>query len=139
MIHPTQSDASRPAGVTALAWFFIFGATMSLLAAITLAIPHSPLEFMWRINPQAREGFRTLGFIAVPLMLLVSAACAATAHGLWQLHAWGRYLAIVVLAINAIGDASNALIRHDWRTLIGIPIGGVLIWYLLSRRSVFAG
>jgi hypothetical protein len=137
--RPTQLLATtRPGGVTALAWFFIFGATMSFLAGATLAIPDSPLEFMWRINPQAREGFRSLGFLAVPLMLTVSAACAATAHGLWHLRAWGRYLAIVVLTINVIGDTSNAVIRHDWRTLIGIPIGGVMIWYLVHRRDFFA-
>jgi hypothetical protein len=128
----------RPAGVTALALFFIFGATMSFLAAVALAIPGAPLEFMWRINPEAREGFRALGFLAVPLMLMVSAACGAAAHGLWNLLAWGRYLAITILTINVLGDASNALFRHDWRTLIGIPIGGVMIWYLVHRRNFFA-
>ena len=140
MTSATSSIPSRrPAGVTALALFFIFGATMSFLAAVVLATPGGPLEFMWRINPQAREGFRALGFLAVPLMLMVSAACAAAAHGLWNRRTWGRYLAITILTINVLGDASNAWFRHDWRTLIGIPIGGAMIWYLLSRRSVFAG
>jgi len=134
----STAPARRPAGVSALALFFIFGATMSFLAAVGLAIPGGPLEFMWRINPQAREGFRALGFLAVPLLLMVSAACAAAAHGLWNLRAWGRYLAITILAINVLGDASNAVFRHDWRTLIGVPIGGAMIWYLVSRKSAFA-
>ncbi len=123
--------------ITALAVFFGFGATMSLLAAVALATPAGPLEFIWRINPQAREGFRNIGFLAVPLMLLVSAACAGAAHGLWNLRAWGRYLAITILSVNILGDTSNAIFRHDWRTLIGIPIGGVMIWYLVRRKRFF--
>lgn len=134
----SPAPGRRPAAVAALAYFFIFGATMSFLAAATVAFPDSPLEFMWRINPAARDAFRSLGFLAVPLMLMVSAACAASAHGLWNLRAWGRYLAIAVLTVNIVGDTSNALIRHDWRTLIGIPIGGVMIWYLLRRKRIFA-
>ena len=71
-------------------------------------------------------------------MLLVSAACAAAAHGLWNLRPWGRYLAITILTVNILGDTTNAVVRHDWRTLIGVPIAGVMIWYLMSRRSVFS-
>jgi hypothetical protein len=28
----------------------------------------------------------------------------------------------------------NALLRHDPRPLIGLPIGGLMIWYLLRAR-----
>jgi hypothetical protein len=33
-----------------------------------------------------------------------------------------------------LGDALNALVRADWRTLIGLPIGGAMLAYLLSKR-----
>jgi hypothetical protein len=36
--------------------------------------------------------------------------------------------------VNLIGDAGNAAVRGDLRTLIGLPIGGALIAYLLSPR-----
>jgi len=31
----------------------------------------------------------------------------------------------------------NALIANDWRTLIGLPIGGAMLVYLLKKRRVF--
>jgi hypothetical protein len=38
-----------------------------------------------------------------------------------------------VLTVNLVGDSLNALLRHDLRTLIGLPVGGLLILYLLKR------
>jgi hypothetical protein len=46
---------------------------------------------------------------------------------------WGRRLAIGVLTVNLVGDSLNALLRHDLRTLIGLPVGGLMILYLLKR------
>jgi hypothetical protein len=40
-----------------------------------------------------------------------------------------------LLAVNLLGDTLNAAARGDWRMLIGIPIGGVMLAYLLSRRA----
>jgi hypothetical protein len=39
-----------------------------------------------------------------------------------------------VLGCNLLGDRPNALVRGDRRTLIGLPIGGAMLVYLLSRR-----
>ena len=50
-------------------------------------------------------------------------------------------LALILVVVNLIGDATNAAIRGDLRTLIGLPIGGALIVYLLSagvRRQFIA-
>jgi hypothetical protein len=38
------------------------------------------------------------------------------------------------LAVNLMGDAGNAWVRGDHGTLIGLPIEGLLIPYLLSER-----
>jgi hypothetical protein len=40
-----------------------------------------------------------------------------------------------VLAINLAGDVIGAAVRHDPRTLIGVPIGGAMIGYLVRRRN----
>jgi hypothetical protein len=62
-----------------------------------------------------------------------AAACCFAAVGLWSRARWGYQLALLLLGINLVGDVSNALIRGDLRTLIGLPIGGLLIAYLLSK------
>jgi hypothetical protein len=46
---------------------------------------------------------------------------------------WGIWIAIAVLSVNIVGDLANAVVRHDYRTLIGPPIAAALIWYL-SRQ-----
>jgi len=49
---------------------------------------------------------------------------------------WGVSLALGILAVNLVGDLLNAFLRHDLRTLIGLPIGGAMIAYLLMRGRV---
>ena len=109
---------------------------MSLLAALALLLPRSALEAIWRLNPQAHAGLASLGAWAIALMLLVSLACGLAAVGLWSGASWGRAVALTVLAVNLLGDAGNALVRGDLRTLIGVPIGAALIAYLLLNRRV---
>jgi hypothetical protein len=131
-------DKSRPLGVTLLSLFFIFGALMSGLTAIMLLFPHSMLEPLWRLNPHAREGFTAMGLWAVLLMGVVSISCTTAAIGLWRLARWGYWTALAILTINVIGDTANVWITRDWRTLVGLPIGGAMIAYLINRRWVFA-
>lgn len=129
--------AKRPLGVTLLALFCIFGMLMASLTAFMLLFPGSFLDPLWRLNPRAHEGFAMLGVWAVLLMVVVASACATTAFGLWRCARWGYITALVGLSVNLLGDSMNALIAHDWRTLSGLPIGGAVIIYLVSRRQVF--
>ncbi len=117
-----------------LAAFFGAGALIAGASALALAFPGSWLEPMWRLNPDARVAFAQLGFWAVVLMGSVAGACAAAALGLWSGRRWGYLVAVTLLAVNLLGDTLNALLRHDPRTLIGLPIGGAMLAYLGSRR-----
>ena len=133
MTHP-----NRPIGITALCLFFVFGAIMSGLAAMMLLIPGSVLEMLWRLNPRAREGLAAMGWWALLLMGVVCVACGTAALGLQHCKRWGYWMALTILAINLAADLSNAVIAHDWRTLIGLPVGGAMVVYLLTKRSIFA-
>lgn len=128
---------NRPLGVTLLTLFFVFGTLMASLAAVMLSFPGSIMEPLWRLNPRAHEGFASLGFWAVLVMVLVATACAVAASGLWRCARWGYITAVVILSVNLAGDIINALVAHDWRTLIGLPIGGAMIVYLISKRLTF--
>lgn len=128
-----KSD-TRPGGVTALSLFFFFGAAMSFIAFVSLLFPASFLEPMWLLNPQAREGFASIGVWAIVLMCVVSVACASAAVGLWRGARWGYWLALVLLAINLLGDIINVVLRTEPRAAVGIPIVIVILVYLMSRK-----
>ncbi|MGH8093573.1 MAG: hypothetical protein ACREIF_08880 [Chthoniobacterales bacterium] len=120
-----------------LAAFFAFGACACLVTIAALLLPGSLLDAVWRLNPGARLGFQKIGpLLSVSLMLMVGAACACAAVGLAGRKSWGRNLAIGILVVNLLGDSVNALARHDPRTLIGLPIGGVLLWYLGKSKTL---
>src|SRR5215469_6315312 len=121
---------ARPLGVTLLSLFCVFGTLMASLTAVMLLFPGSVLDSLWRLNPRAHEGFAGLGLWAVLLMALVALVSATAAFGLWRCARWGYITAVAGLSVNLFGDTLNAVICHDWRTLVGLPIGGAIIAYL---------
>jgi uncharacterized membrane protein (DUF2068 family) len=126
---------NRPVGVTLLGVFFALGTIPSLASAIALAYPGAWADAMWRIKPEAKLQFAELGRPAIPLMCFVAVACLLSAIGLWTDKKWGQRLATALLSVNLIGDTLNALLRQDWRTMIGLPIGGAMLVYLWSRTA----
>ena len=123
-----------PAGLRALSIFFAFGAVMSGLTAILVAFPGTKLDAIWKLNSVARVELTKMGSWALVLMAAVCIACALAATGLWKRARWGHRLACGILVVNIAGDVTNAVLRSDPRTLIGVPIGGAMIAYLMSRR-----
>ena len=126
--------AHRPRGITALSIFFLAGAAISLTASFSLLRPNSFLQSMWRLNPRAQENLSSLGLWAVLLMATVSVFCAAAAIGLWRGSGWGYWVAIGLIATNLIGDITNVLLGTEPRAIIGIPIAGAILLYLLSKK-----
>ena len=125
----------RTLGTVLLVIFFAAGALICLVTMLTLTFPGSFLESIWRFKPEARVQFQEIGRgVSIVLMAMVGVACGLSAIGLARNAQWGRRLATAVLVVNLIGDSLNALLRNDPKTLIGLPIGGLMIWYLVSAR-----
>ena len=53
---------------------------------------------------------------------------------LWQHYVTGLTNLFLPAGVNLIGDSLDALLRHHPKTLIGLPIGGLMIWYLVKRN-----
>jgi hypothetical protein len=126
----------RSFGIILLVLFFGAGALICLVTMLALAFPGGLLEPIWRLKPEARVEFQQIGYWSVALMAVVGTACGLAALGLAKSAEWGRRLAIGVLTINLIGDSLNAWLRHDPRTLIGLPIGGLMIAYLMKKKRL---
>jgi hypothetical protein len=123
----------RPIGIILLVIFFAAGAVVCMLVTLAVAYPGGPLEIIWRLKPEARDDLQEFGTFSTVLMAAVGAACGLSAFGLARGAEWGRRLAICVLTVNLVGDTFNAVFRGDLRTLIGLPIGGLMIWYLIKQ------
>jgi hypothetical protein len=119
-----------PIGMKLLALFFAFGACMCALTIVLLIFPGTMLDSLWRLNPEAHAAFQSIGWLSILLMATVGTACGLAAIGLARDMTWGCWLGILVLTINLLGDLTNALLRHDPRTLIGVPIAGAMMVYL---------
>src|SRR5262245_47525087 len=112
--------------------FFAFGAMMCALTVSLLLFPGTALDSLWRLNPDARLVFESLGYWSLVLMLTVGTACLFAAAGLWRTKPWGTWLALIILSINLLGDLTNVFVRHDYRGLIGVPVAGTMIFFLLA-------
>jgi uncharacterized membrane protein (DUF2068 family) len=111
------------------------------MCALTIALllfPGSPLDALWRTNPDAHAAFQSIGNWSIAIMLLVGTACLIAAIGLWRGTLWGTRAAILILVVNMIGDLSNALLNYDFRTLIGLPIAAAMIVYLARSERLCA-
>src|SRR5438128_842469 len=115
----TANSQSRPAGITALSMFFLFGAAISFTVFISLLFPGSFLEPMWRLNPRAREAFASIGIWAIILMSAVCVSCALAAAGLWRGTRRGYQIALALLVINMLGDIANVILRTEPGAMAG--------------------
>jgi hypothetical protein len=133
---PIHQMKRSPLGTKLIAFFFVFGASACALTIVLLLFPGSALDAVWRLNETAHASFQlTTPVFPITLMASIGVACAFAATGLFKGAKWGRRLALVILAVNLIGDTAAAFVRHDPRTLIGIPIGGAMIFYLVKTEK----
>ena len=123
-----------PAGVTALSIFFMAGSIICLIASVSLLLPNSFIEPIWRLNPRARAGFMTMGRWAIVLLFTIGISCASAAIGLWRGNRYGYRFAVALIAINLTGDIINTLLGIEPRAIVGIPIALAILLYLMSRR-----
>jgi hypothetical protein len=124
-----------PIGMKLLSLFFTFGTCMCGLTIALLLFPRGALDSLWRLNPEAHATFQRIGQLSILLMAIVGIACALAAIGLARNARWGRSLGILILVVNLVGDLTNVFVRHDLRTLIGVPIAGAMIFYLVRRAE----
>jgi multidrug transporter EmrE-like cation transporter len=127
----------RPAGVTAVAAaYFLSGAYLLVVGLIMLVRPGV-------ISMAA--GAPLLGGLelAGPYMfLLAGGVCVIVALGLWWLHRWARWLAILIAIISVImllPSVSSALLdfriaRLAWGGL-GTILRVLIVWYLFQEPA----
>lgn len=135
--------AERPAGVSAVAAAFLLAAVYLLVVGLVMLV-----------RPEAvgmSAGAELLGGLelAGPYMfLLVAGAGVAVALGLWRLHRWARWAAIVLALIGvvmSVPSVSSAVFDFRIAKLasggLGVIVRTMIVWYLLQEHvgHAFAG
>jgi hypothetical protein len=123
--------SSHSFGLTAMAVFLVFGATMATLAGITLLFPGSFLDPIWRLNPEAGEQLGQLGRGIGVAFLGLGAAMVAAAIGWIKRRFWGWALAVIIIASQVLGDLVNALRGEFLKGAVGVVIAAALLAYLI--------
>jgi hypothetical protein len=124
----------RPAGVTAVTIAFFATATYLLAAGLIMLVRPGLISMA--------AGAALLGGLelAGPYMfLLVAALGAVTAVGLWRLHNWARWVAILAAIIGVVlllPSISSAVFDFRFGRLAGVGLGTIvrvtIAWYLLQ-------
>jgi hypothetical protein len=120
--------------LTAIGIFLFFGAVMASLAGTTLLWRGTVLERMWSLNPTARKQLMAFGGMAGVLFLLLGATLAVAGIGWFKRRLWGWWLAVFIMAIQALGDLVNVLRGDVVKGAIGFTIAGGLLFYLLRSE-----
>ncbi len=121
-------------GFSAMGVFLFFGAVMASLAATTLLWQGTVLDRVWALNPTAYKQLAPLGSAVAVLFLMLGAALTTAGIGWFRRRLWGWRLAVVIVAIQVLGDAVTC-VRGEWlRGGAGIVIASALLLFLLRPR-----
>ena len=132
----------RPAGVTAVAAAFFLAATY--LLAVGLIMLARPGLVSMAAGAELLGGLELAG----PYMFLLMAGLGGIiALGLWRLHRWARWLALLVAMVGVVmllPSVSSAMFDFRIRKLAWEGLGTILrvmtVWYLSQEpvREAFA-
>ena len=127
--------AERPAGVTAVAAAFLLTAAYLLVVGVTMLARPGLVSMA--------AGAALLGGLelAGPYMFLLMAAVgSAVAFGLWRLHSWARWMAILIALAGIVlllPSVSSAMLDFRIGKLLWDGLGTILrvliVWYLFQE------
>ena len=113
---------------------------MASLAATTLLWRGTPLDRVWALNPVAYKQLAPLGSTVGIFFLMLGAALTLAGIGWFRRRLWGWRLAVVIIAVQVLGDVVNCVRGELLRGGIGVLIAGALLLFLLQSkiRAAFA-
>jgi hypothetical protein len=107
---------------------------MAILAAITLLSPGSRLDRLWVLNPIAYKRLAPLGHKVGILFVLLGVALITAGIGWFRQSLWEWKLAVVIIAIQIVGDVVNCIRGDLLRGGTGLILAGALLLFLLRPK-----
>lgn len=135
--------AERPAGVSAVAAAFLLAAVYLLVVGLVMLVRPGAVGMS-----AGADLLGGLGLAGPYMFLLVAGVGVAVALGLWRLHRWARWAAIVLALIGvvmSVPSVSSAVFDFRIAKLasggLGVIVRTMIVWYLLQEHvgHAFAG
>ncbi len=121
-------------GFAAVGIFLFFGAIMASLAATTLLWRGTALDRIWDLNPTAYKQLAPLGGVVGIFFMVLGVALTTAGIGWFRRRLWGWKLAVVIIAIQVLGDVINCVRVDLLRGGTGVVIAGALLLFLLRSK-----
>lgn len=128
----------RPLSISVIASFLLVATLIAAVVGTSLLFPGTFLDRIWELNKKAYAGFQALGRPSGLLLLLVGACTAYAGRGLLKGQNGARWVAIVLFAVNGLGDVVSLLRTAErFKSAAGALIAATFLICLL-RPSVSA-
>jgi hypothetical protein len=124
------SRVRRPATPMVAGVFFAVATGITAVTGISLLLPGSILDAMWRIKPDEHEQLLSAGVPAPVGFCCLSAIMAITSIGAFLRRRWAWWLAIMVFIINGIGDAIRAALGAAVEGVVGVSAVALILFWL---------
>lgn len=133
MIKPT--DDRGTIGLAIVTAFLVSATMMALVVSAALLFPTRAFDALWRLNPEARSAFQSMGKLSSLLLFVVGIVAGAAAFGVHRRRGWGWWLAILLFAADAAGNVIGIVMRREFvRSGFGLLITGGFLFYLVQAH-----
>lgn len=130
----SMTKQNRPADITALSLFFVFGAALCALCGFAILLRGSELHPFWSLIP----ALAIMGTEATSWLVFVGLASIAAALGLWRCSYWGFLTAMIVLCLFVATHFLRALFTNSfWEIPLILGLSALIAWYLRKRAHLF--
>jgi hypothetical protein len=117
--------------------FFAMATVITAVAGISLLLPGSLLDAMWRIKPEEHEQLLSAGVPASLGFLGLSAIMAVTSIGSFLRRRWAWWLAMMIFVVNGLGDAIRGALGAAVEGVVGVSAVALILFWL-TRPNVRA-
>jgi hypothetical protein len=104
---------------------------------MSLLFPGGWLAVIWAIKPHEYRQLLAFGWLAGAGFLLLAAVLGVASWGCFHRRRWGWLLAVILIGINAAGDAARVAMGELVEGMTGVVIASALLWWL-TRDAVRA-
>jgi hypothetical protein len=126
---------AKPITVPIVAAFLWIAMVIALVVGIALSFPGTFLDQIWRYNPPAHAAFQMAGRASGVGFLILGVALGAAARDLVRGRRWAWWFAVVIFALNGIGDLFALLATRDFaRNGSGLVIAAGFLVALLRKN-----